>query len=49
MEVRLQFVKEEEEEARKGIPTLHEGFIAAGLELEEQQCIHTALKIRRLD
>jgi hypothetical protein len=41
MEVRLQFAKEEEEEAKKGMPALHEvtpsGFVAAGLELEEQQ------------
>jgi hypothetical protein len=42
MEVRLQFAKEEEE-TKKGMPLLHEvtlsAFIAAGLELEEQQYI----------
>ncbi|KAK7053876.1 CxC2 domain-containing protein [Favolaschia claudopus] len=41
MEVRLQFAKEEEEEAKRGLGALHEvspsGFIAAGLELEDQQ------------
>ncbi|KAJ7692647.1 hypothetical protein B0H14DRAFT_3531447 [Mycena olivaceomarginata] len=41
MEVRLQFAKEEEEDARKGVPALHDvspsGFVTAGLELEEQQ------------
>ncbi|KAJ6518038.1 hypothetical protein C8R47DRAFT_960048 [Mycena vitilis] len=41
MEVRLQFAKEEEEEAAKGVPALHEvtpsAFITAGLDLEEQQ------------
>ncbi|KAK6996617.1 CxC2 domain-containing protein [Favolaschia claudopus] len=41
MEVRLQFAKEEEEEAKKGGIALHEvspsGFVAAGLELEDQQ------------
>ncbi|KAJ7797034.1 hypothetical protein B0H14DRAFT_3093238 [Mycena olivaceomarginata] len=41
MEVRLQFAKDEEEGAKLGVPALHEvtpsGFIAAGLELEEQQ------------
>ncbi|KAJ7895669.1 hypothetical protein B0H13DRAFT_1624341 [Mycena leptocephala] len=41
MEVRLQFAKEEEEDALKGVPALHDvtpsGFITAGLELEEQQ------------
>ncbi|KAK7015057.1 hypothetical protein R3P38DRAFT_2787170 [Favolaschia claudopus] len=41
MEVRLQFAKEEEEEAKQGGIALHEvspsGFVAAGLELEEQQ------------
>ncbi|KAF7375725.1 CxC2 domain-containing protein [Mycena sanguinolenta] len=40
-EVRLKFATEEEEEAKKGIPALHEvtpsSFVAAGLELEEQQ------------
>jgi hypothetical protein len=43
MEVRLQFAKEEEEEAQKGTPTLHEvtpsSFVAAGLDLEDQQCV----------
>lgn len=43
MEVRLQFAKDEEEGAKLGVPALHEvtpsGFIAAGLELEEQQCV----------
>ncbi|KAF8209815.1 hypothetical protein K438DRAFT_1960048 [Mycena galopus ATCC 62051] len=43
MDVRLQFAKEEEEEAQKGVPALHEvtpsGFVTAGLELEEQQCV----------
>ncbi|KAK7050119.1 CxC2 domain-containing protein [Favolaschia claudopus] len=41
LEVRLQFAKEEEEEAKKGGTSLHEvspsGFVAAGLELEDQQ------------
>ncbi|KAF7342850.1 CxC2 domain-containing protein [Mycena sanguinolenta] len=40
-EVKLQFATEEEEEAKKGFPALHEvsrsGFITAGLELEDQQ------------
>ncbi|KAJ7745164.1 hypothetical protein B0H14DRAFT_2637194 [Mycena olivaceomarginata] len=40
-EVRLKFAQEEEEEAKNGVPVLHEvtpsSFIAAGLELEEQQ------------
>jgi hypothetical protein len=43
MEVHLQFAKEEEEEAKKGMPLLHEvtpsAFIAARLELEEQQYV----------
>jgi hypothetical protein len=43
MEVQPQFTKDEEEGAKLGVPTLHEvtpsGFIAAGLELEEQQCV----------
>ncbi|KAJ7856129.1 hypothetical protein B0H14DRAFT_3644088 [Mycena olivaceomarginata] len=41
MEVRLQFAKEEEEDARKGVLALHDvspsGFVTAGLELEEEQ------------
>ncbi|KAJ7834834.1 hypothetical protein B0H13DRAFT_1653010 [Mycena leptocephala] len=41
MEVRLQFAKEEEEDALKGVPALHDvtpsGFINAGLGLEEEQ------------
>lgn len=41
MEVRLQFATEEAAEVEKGLPPLHEvtpsAFIAAGLELEEQQ------------
>ncbi|KAK6968964.1 CxC2 domain-containing protein [Favolaschia claudopus] len=41
MEVRLQFAREEEEEAKKGSIALHEvspsSFVAAGLELEDQQ------------
>jgi hypothetical protein len=40
-EVRLQFAQEEEEEAKQGLPALHEvtpsSFVAAGLELEDQQ------------
>jgi hypothetical protein len=40
-EVRLKFAQEEEEEAKNGVPALHEvtpsSFITAGLELEEQQ------------
>lgn len=47
MEVRLQFAKEEEEDARKGVPALHDvspsGFVTAGLELEEQQCVALVL------
>ncbi|KAK7052722.1 CxC2 domain-containing protein [Favolaschia claudopus] len=41
MEVRLQFAKEEEDEAKRGNSALHEvspsSFVAAGLELEDQQ------------
>ncbi|KAJ7800235.1 hypothetical protein B0H14DRAFT_2387450 [Mycena olivaceomarginata] len=41
MEVRLQFAKEEEKEAKEGTPWLHEvtpsAFVAAGLDLEDQQ------------
>ncbi|KAJ7851559.1 hypothetical protein B0H13DRAFT_2360051 [Mycena leptocephala] len=41
MEVRLQFATEEAEEAKKGVPALHEvtpsSFITAGLELEDEQ------------
>jgi hypothetical protein len=40
-EVRLKFAADEEEEAKRGVPALHDvtpsSFIAAGLELEEQQ------------
>jgi hypothetical protein len=43
MEVRLQFAKEEEKEAKEGTPWLHEvtpsAFVAAGLDLEDQQCV----------
>jgi hypothetical protein len=43
MEVRLQFATEEVEEAKKGVPALHEvtpsSFITAGLELEDEQCV----------
>jgi hypothetical protein len=43
MEVRLQFAKDEEEEVQKGTPTLHDvtpsSFVAAGLNLEDQQCV----------
>ncbi|KAJ6513582.1 hypothetical protein C8R47DRAFT_962737 [Mycena vitilis] len=45
MEVRLQYAKEEEEDALRGVPSLHEvtpsGFITAGLDLEEQQYAQT--------
>ncbi|KAJ7081909.1 hypothetical protein C8R43DRAFT_1092812 [Mycena crocata] len=41
MQVRLQFATEEEEEAKKGVPGLHQvtpsGFVTAGLELEDLQ------------
>ncbi|KAJ7147747.1 hypothetical protein C8R46DRAFT_917759 [Mycena filopes] len=41
MEVRLQFANEEAEEAKRGVPALHDvtpsGFINAGLQLEEEQ------------
>jgi hypothetical protein len=40
-EVRLKFATEEEEEAKNGVPALHEvtpsSFVTAGLELEGQQ------------
>ncbi|KAJ7791850.1 hypothetical protein B0H14DRAFT_2395267 [Mycena olivaceomarginata] len=53
MEVRLQFAKEEEEEAKKGMPLLHKvtpsTFIAAGLELEEQQYVHLLLSAMDTD
>lgn len=43
MEVRLQFANEEAEEAKNGVPAVHEvtpsSFIVAGLELEHQQCV----------
>lgn len=46
MEVRLRFATEEAAEIEKGVPTLHEvtpsGFIVAGLELEEKQCVIVA-------
>jgi hypothetical protein len=42
-QVRLQFSKEEAEEAARGVPSLHDlspsSFIAAGLDLEEEQCV----------
>jgi hypothetical protein len=45
MEVRLQFATEEAEEAKKGVPALHEvtlsSFITVGLELEDEQCVIT--------
>lgn len=50
MEVRLQFAKEEEEDARKGVLALHDvspsGFVTAGLELEEEQCVTLVLCIK---
>ncbi|KAJ7642666.1 hypothetical protein DFH06DRAFT_1137218 [Mycena polygramma] len=42
MDVRLQFATEEAEEAKGGVPALHEvtpsSFVVAGLDLEDQQC-----------
>jgi hypothetical protein len=43
MQLRLQFAAEEEEEAAKGVPQVHEvspsTFIAAGLDLEDEQYV----------
>ncbi|KAJ7801750.1 hypothetical protein B0H14DRAFT_3489222 [Mycena olivaceomarginata] len=52
MEVRLQFAKEEEEDARKGVLALHDvspsGFVTAGLELEEEQrCVRVQAELKK--
>jgi hypothetical protein len=43
MQLQLQFAAEEEEEAAKGVPQVHEvnrsTFVAAALDLEDEQCI----------
>lgn len=48
-DIRLAFAKEEEEQAAKGIPAIHEvspsTFIIAGLDLEEQQYVHSIARL----